>query len=438
MTKRAIIGAGLSGLLAARRAISNGDEVTLISPNVGGQIAGVEMAGLNLDVGAESLSIATGEGRELLQELGLEDQIVSPLQVPAKIISKERQIDIPKGFFGIPADLGDPGLREAFSEAELSVAKELDARPFGSYASVADLIENRLGRAFLERVISPVIYGVHSSSPEKLSALATFPRLMELATAANSLTAGVAAMKQGQARAGANVVSLRGGMHTLVSTLFEVLSQELGFVASKVSAISERDDSWVVQHDRGVDSFDALTLACPAKQIANFADSLPEVANAAANITQVDSWVALVHVKSHGLNGFPLGTGALVAEDSGLSAKATTHVSAKWSWVASELAQDHHIIRLSFGRNGEFQNLASLGARLRAEIEMLYGTEVEVLDYRVVHWDSALAQPNQGANSELLSAVSKFPSLELASGFVIGNGILGIVKEHNLRRAAWA
>lgn len=436
MTKRAIIGAGIAGLLAARRALSNGDEVTIFSPEIGGQIAGVGMAGLHLDAGAESLSIATGEGRELLQELGLEDQIVSPLQAPAKIISKQGRIDIPKGFFGIPADLQEPSLRHAFSDAELNFAKELDAKPFGSYESVADLIENRLGKAFLERVISPVIYGVHSSSPESLSARATFPRLMELAAAANSLTAGVSQMQQGQERAGANVVSLRGGMHALVSTLFAKLVHELKYVPGKVFAISNESGDWVVQHDQGIESFDALTLACPANQIARITGSMPEVASSAAKITQVDSWVALVHVKSVGLSELPLGTGALVSEDFGLSAKATTHVSAKWSWVADQLEKNHHVIRLSFGRNGDLENSARLEAKLQEEIEELYGTKVEVLDHRVVHWKNALAQPNHDANAALAEAVSKRPFLELASGFVIGNGILGIVREHNLRRAA--
>lgn len=438
MTTRAIVGAGVSGLLAARRAVSNGEDVTIFSPEIGGQIASVELAGLLLDSGAESLSIATGEGRELLEELGLKDRVVSPLQAPAKIIGKRRRIDIPNGFFGIPSDLDNSSLGTAFSEAELGLARELDAKPFGVYESVADLIENRLGKAFLERVISPVIYGVHSSSPEKLSARATFPKLMELAAKANSLTAGVAAMKQGQARAGASVVSLQGGMHTLINTLFDALSQEVRFLPSKVAQVSENGRSWTVKHDLGVESFDALTLACPANQIAKITASLPMVATAAAGITQVDSWVVLVHVKSKGLNDFPLGTGALVCEDSGLSAKATTHVSAKWSWVAMALAEDHHIIRLSFGRNGELENPENLGAKFEAEIQELYGTAVEVLDYRVVHWENALAQPNHDANLALQDAIANYPFLELASGFAIGNGVLGIVKDHNLRRAAWA
>src|SRR5690606_1419919 len=53
------------------------------------------------------------------------------------------------------------------------------------------------------------------------------------------------------------------------------------------------------------------------------------------------------------LDAAPRGTGVLVVQGTpGVTAKALTHSSAKWQWLA-DAAGGRHVVRLSYGRAGE-------------------------------------------------------------------------------------
>ena len=74
----AVIGGGVTGLVAARRLAGAGHDVTLFEAGarLGGQVRTVEMLGQPVDVGAESLHLA-GPNAQLLDELGLTDQLIT-------------------------------------------------------------------------------------------------------------------------------------------------------------------------------------------------------------------------------------------------------------------------------------------------------------------------------------------------------------------------
>jgi oxygen-dependent protoporphyrinogen oxidase len=57
--------------------------------------------------------------------------------------------------------------------------------------------------------------------------------------------------------------------------------------------------------------------------------------------------IVVMVVDAPSLDSAPRGTGVLVR--GGVTrAKALTHASAKWEWLASSLPQGHHVIRLSY------------------------------------------------------------------------------------------
>jgi oxygen-dependent protoporphyrinogen oxidase len=59
--------------------------------------------------------------------------------------------------------------------------------------------------------------------------------------------------------------------------------------------------------------------------------------------------VALAVVDAPGLDDAPRGTGALIAQGAqGIAARAFTHSSAKWAWVADALPPGRHAVRLSY------------------------------------------------------------------------------------------
>jgi oxygen-dependent protoporphyrinogen oxidase len=83
------------------------------------------------------------------------------------------------------------------------------------------------------------------------------------------------------------------------------------------------------------------------------------------------------------LDAAPRGTGVLVADGSGVGARALTHVTAKWPWVA-ESAGGRHVLRLSYDGRG-----ATPAQALRDAETLLDTTFPAPDDAAVVTWERA-------------------------------------------------
>jgi oxygen-dependent protoporphyrinogen oxidase len=84
------------------------------------------------------------------------------------------------------------------------------------------------------------------------------------------------------------------------------------------------------------------------------------------------------------LDTAPRGTGVLVANGTpGIRAKALTHATAKWPWLA-EAAGGKHVLRLSYG-----EDPADLAEIARTDAASLLGVPIEpgaVVDFARVQW----------------------------------------------------
>src|SRR5690242_20345344 len=89
MTRIAIVGGGISGLAAAwtlAERLPDAD-VTVFeaAPHVGGKLQSAEIAGVQVDVGAEAMLARRPEGMDLVDALGLDDQVIAPLTTSARV-----------------------------------------------------------------------------------------------------------------------------------------------------------------------------------------------------------------------------------------------------------------------------------------------------------------------------------------------------------------
>ena len=100
-----MIGAGVAGLVAARRLAQAGAHVTVweAEDRVGGQVHTVEVApGTRLDLGAEALHLAAPGVADLVAELGLAGTMVVAAPGSSRLVT-------PRGLRPLPAGVGPAG-----------------------------------------------------------------------------------------------------------------------------------------------------------------------------------------------------------------------------------------------------------------------------------------------------------------------------------------
>ncbi len=463
-----VVGGGISGLVAARDLVRTGYRVTVLEASgaFGGCVGSHTVAGLSLDSGAESFATRSTAVADLATELGLGDRINSPDPSGAWVQLPTGALPLPRtGVLGIPADPWAPEVRKALGFAG-SLRAALDAglpSSVGTRAevcSVADLVRARMGARVLERLVAPVVAGVHSADAEVLDVDMVAPGLRQGILKHGSLAAAVAAQRgaaqpggaqPGMAKAGAAVGGLVGGMFTLVAALADDLrnagvEMHTGHPVTGLSrtASSGAGSEWTVTAGEWSARADVLVVATSGPAAVQLlAPVIPELAGHAPADGPDVRLVTLV-VDSPGLNVKPRGTGILVApQTAGIKAKALTHASAKWAWIADMAGDGRHVLRLSYGRAGD---RAGQTARLSAADDDLLAaaladastlleqpvTDEVLVDWDVVRWPGSLPFAAVGHRKEVAKVrgiARQQPGLLLLGGWLAGNGLAAVVAD---------
>jgi oxygen-dependent protoporphyrinogen oxidase len=134
----------------------------------------------------------------------------------------------------------------------------------------------------------------------------------------------------------------------------------------------------------------------------------------------------------------PRGTGVLVAAGTpGVAAKALTHSSAKWAWVA-DAAAPRQVVRLSYGRAGAANPLDGLGdeavaALAVADASALTGVPLDrsmLVAAGRTPWRDALSHAAIGQRERVRAveeAVAAVPGLEVTGAWLSGTGLASVV-----------
>ena len=464
-----VVGGGLAGLLAARRHQRAGHQVLLIeaSAQVGGAIAATEVAGVATNAGAEAFSIGSGAVDALVAELGLEEQIVSPrADLGSRIVSEAGKHRAPGGsLLGIPGRPLSREVREVIGAAGALRASLERFLPAGygarEGASVEAVVRRRLGRRVAERLVAPVVGGVHSADPRTLEFAAASPQLAAGLTSHGSLTAAVRALRgRSTASAGTRVHSLTPTLAQLPAALREEILATGGMLRTGVTAAGisrapedpEHGGAWAVRTTRDEHlRADHLVLATPPDTTRSLLEgSAPEIAATIPRAPSAPVRLVVLVLDSPALDAFPSGTGALVAPGTaGVRAKALTHASAKWPHVqhaareALPEAGSPHVVRLSYGRPGEeLPDREGITALALADASRILGVEVgpgQLLAAEVIDWDRAMRQALPGHRESLATLTDRLaqqPDLELVGSWRAGTGIEAIVRAENAAAGA--
>ncbi|MCX8453423.1 protoporphyrinogen oxidase [Paenarthrobacter ureafaciens] len=458
-----VVGGGVSGLVAARELAMAGIAVTVLeaSESWGGCVGSHVVAGLSLDSGAESFATRSSAVADLVRELGIGGQIVAPRPGGAWVQLPEGARELPKtGILGIPANPWDPEVRRSLGFLGALRASMDRILPAGlgtsaELTSVSQLVRTRMGKRVLERLVEPVVGGVHSADPALLDVDMVAPGLRDGVRANGSLAAAVAAQRKAArgagsapAKAGSAVAGLKGGMHTLVGALVKDL-QDRGVVLlthQRVDGIRKAGTGWQVS--AGDSTYDAgrlvVALDGPAA-VGLLADSVPALAGLRPEAGPLVSLVTLV-VDLPELDSRPRGTGILVAPQTpGVRAKALTHATSKWDWLAGEAGPGTHVVRLSYGRlvgvdgsDGQSASVMDDQSLLSAAVEDASNlltvpiTRADVVDWDVVRWEGALpfaAVGHKQRVAEVRRVCGAVEGLAVVGGWLAGNGLAAVVAD---------
>ena len=185
----AVIGGGISGLSAAyelRKKLGPAARIIVIesSAQVGGKLKTRTGTNGPLEAGAEAYLAFRHDATDFFKELGLADQLVAPSGLLSKLYIGGELKDLPRNTVtGIPGS--SEGLGYLLSEATLAKI-DAESNPeltpalhwvLGDDMNVGQLVAARLGEEVVDRIVSPLLGGVYSTTAYDLGLRATIPQL---------------------------------------------------------------------------------------------------------------------------------------------------------------------------------------------------------------------------------------------------------------------
>lgn len=452
----AVIGGGIAGLSAAHRLLSAGSaeatHVTVLegADRLGGWVRSEAFAGRPVDFGPDSLLVRTPWAAELCLELGIEDELVAPGVGAARLLIGGELKVLPPGILaGLPGGplpfvrsglIGPIGLLRAALDLVLPSWRT----PAGD-ESIGSLVRRRLGSPVLDRVIDPLLGGVHAGRCDDLSLAATAPQIAAAAAADRSLLRGLRKSAPPAPAPGTKprpvFMGPRDGMQRIADALVGAIEAAGGELRTGqvVTALEHGEAGRIRVVADGADpvEYDAVVLAVPARAAA--ALLRPHVPRSAEMLGDLQyasvAQVALAY-RPEDLPQLPEGTGFLVPRGEDTLVTACTFLDQKWP-ERDRSASDPHagatVIKCSVGRidDPRFIDLddEQIVRKVGEDLARILGIPAGVapVDQRVFRAVRGLPQYTPGhldrvteLEGELISA---FPRLALAGAAYRGTSV---------------
>jgi protoporphyrinogen/coproporphyrinogen III oxidase len=420
MQRVVVIGGGISGLAAAWDLTGGAPGTNADTPRVivlestdrlGGPLHSVTFGDQVIDVGPDGFLGRRPEALDLCREVGLSDSLVPIAGRGASVWARGRLRPLPDGLaLGIPTRFW-PAARSGIlgTKGSLALARDVllpkpDVRGPIHDRAVGPLVTRKLGHRVVDRLVDPLIGGIHAGSVDDMSTAATYPPLLAAAQRRGSLMRALRAETPApDPDAPPLFWALRGGMSQLVDTLRAALQGRGVDIRTDTTAegLDRRSDGWTIATGSEQIDADAVILAVPAP----VASALlrrhdDEASGLLAAVDYASVALATFRVPLTAVPDPLYGTGFLVPRHStrpgtkeGWIVTAGTFLSQKWDHLQQE---GELLLRASLGRYGDRRaedwDDAAVIERVWDELVQLMGLDGAPGASVVTRWPAAFPQ----------------------------------------------
>lgn len=452
MTHVVVVGGGITGLAAAYT-LAHTDEGTLhvtiveASDKLGGKIRSREFAGNTVDLGPEAFVARVPEARSLCEALGLEEELVAPTTGKTYVWTRGRLRAFPEGLvLGIPTSpwtIARSGILSPVGVARAALDILLPRSALPPDPSITQVIGPRFGREVVERLVEPLLGGIHAGCADRLSLASVAPQLAATAKQHRSLMLGLrAARSPKEAKAAPLLLGVRGGLGRMVDRLCDALDGvdvRSGTQATSLSLLP--DGRYRLSCDPGSPIVaDTIILTTPSWATARIVRGIaPKLS---AQLEEIASASVVTVLLAYPISAFsrPIeGNGFLVPRVDGRLLTACTFCTNKWPHVRSS---EYIIMRCSVGRyrDERVQHLddGTLVNHLHSELVQALGLQERPHKWLVTRWEQAIPQyatGHQARVAEIEASLAHWPGLVLAGASYHGVGISSCIQD-GIRAAA--
>jgi protoporphyrinogen/coproporphyrinogen III oxidase len=434
----AVVGGGISGLVAAHTLASLGEEVVLLegSDRLGGKLHTVDLEGATVEAGADCFVVGEGQALELCGGLGIDD-LREPRSFGAWICRDGRLHRMPEGTLG-----GIPTSVRAVLGAEV-------LSPRGRLRALADLIlpgpltgpdigiggfvARRFGREVAEVLVDPLLAGTRAGALDELSLAAATPALDAVARRHRSVILGT---RRSDATAPPRFLAPVRGMGAIAQALTQHLEAAGAEVrtGARVTSLVPSNGGYRLETRGTTLDVSGVVLAVPAYAAAEvLTEAAPDAARLLAGIRYASVGSVALAYPPGSVDLPPTGSGILVPRSEQIGIAACTWFSSKWPHLAPD--DGRVILRCFLGRADRHPALDltddDLAAWVHAETERMIRVGAAPLAHHVARWEQGLPQYDVGHLQRvglIESALRSLPRLVVTGAASRGTGVTDCVR----------
>lgn len=294
----AIIGGGITGLAAAHRARTALPGANIVLVESSGRLGGVLQTetedGYLLEQSADMFTSDPPAAMDLCRQLGKSDELIQTKPTPdrAFVATNDSIHPVPRGLsLMLPNDLeavmASP-LLDHTAKQRFAAERDVPKSEWASDESLESFAVRRFGQSAFDNLIQPLVGGIYTADPQKLSMQATMSRFVDMEKQHGSL---IRAAESNQSKSVESEASgaryglfraPRHGIGQLVSWLQDALVDVEIRTACPAQTISKTGASWLIETGRSGSQknesicADGVVLATPASVSSQLLSSIDD------------------------------------------------------------------------------------------------------------------------------------------------------------------